>query len=1748
MGALLVTLLQCRSNQTLYPNVCATQGLQVTCQRPCSVPLITPHAHRRQPSLLPEAVAVNHDDTSNAPHHRAPIRASPSSSEQEAHPDLRPHRLLALGALGNPTEKSGAIPNVASVSTDENVIAAGEDEVLEQQRRQEQLCLGLTCPPGFPEDAEGSKQASNAIYRYTLPGAPPHAAVTPSIHSTALAAATHAVIPLAGTVNCPPLPPPACGTHTSPYLDDGQSTQQGGDGDSHARPARRHPPRLTAVLVFAAAAASHPNNNGDARTTPRSRTPLRLSQPGGAGSRNGCRHSAIRNSESEERATIGPEDDSGIGGVMDDADEELGPMDCADAFQYFYGREEAYRDVESIVYAAPSRAALATRKGAVRNFYLTQRVALRGNAHTSLAAEEWPLTPPPGIPQDPGRDAPPHHPSAAASLLAAPAATSAAMDDAVPPRAAAAPLGQPTDPSLSLQGAGSLHPLGNVTNIINYDNNARPSLDNTVPTSGVAQAEGRARARGICVDTSAHPADAAFDPAEKLPSDAGRFVSLVEEMYVTCRRIGHAPVVCWRSVDRITALPVASRSFFGMGGGTNNAANSALQNARGEVEDDVSHLPGASDATVKAAPQRRTAVGFFKSYSHKSSGKEDFVDEKTRSDAARASLLYYLGPQQYITASVWWSRVEAFGCGLRSIGLCPGDYLAIVEDTRWEWLVTCYAAWSTGLVVVAFDASDRTMRRVAVDTHGEMKAVVCNPQVHRRLRRHFQVAAAQAAQQAEEEASKHIHTGLTTGDSRSSNWSVSDERSVGNCSETASVGNGAATAGIENVCRSDSIDRSRPVGAAASTSASTTAPSRLHLKQSPPQGRGQQQQQHTTPLFIIARSVVPARDEEERRKACATNPKGRSDLAAPTDAGASPTSAAGSGSRRGRRGRDADAPPQHENGVLPRTTDDDTLEDSDEEDEEALWWSDILSYGEAELAAWRQRKAREWRQFQRAQARMRLQQQQRQRWARSGMTAYMDANETRDLSGPAAALRQQQSGMPANSALSAVGSRDGSANSTCITAPAVVSTAATARSTPAITAVMANASAAAGVVTSASTAPTTALQQLDAMGSSGGGSVPGFAHASSSATGGPCIQRTTPMATPPFQARTPSPQHARTTPPFHMMHSATSPFVGPGPATPPATAAAQSAQHNSSSVRSATQPPLTPLRADDLAFILYTEGEPKGVLLTHGAVKASMVAHQEYIDTTDIGVDDGLQKGGGGWGSGGNIHPMDSHSSSSNTKDRNGGGESGANGDGRLSRSYASARMPALRSRTAPAGRPSYLAYLPLHHISEFMAQTTFLIRGVLVCYGTRRTLFDDFALPHGDLTEYKPTVFPALPATLARLHRAVQAMLFTGYRKLLFEAAYEARRQAIRRGLQSPFVLSTIFAQPRELLGGRCRLVLSREAPLHPRDQEYVEVVCGVSVVQQYGPAETAGCGLQQAYCVGHLGTVGGPLGPTQVKLRDVASGWTHLRERPTGELLLSGPTIMAGYYRQPELTAEVLEKCGWFHSRMIAERCPDGAFRLIASLRPHHACTSNGQHIDLEKLEARYGSHPLCAPGGICLLVHPYRRYICGLVISNEARVRAFVQAQASASASAGASVGVGGGDRPSTALSQRVLSPSFSTVAPSQASPLSSPCAAASPLTALASASAEPGWWPQCLRDPALHTAAAKSLVAWVSEDSGSSEGDLGGAVAPHERVRHVRVLNDVWSAAQHTRTVTGRLFRYGLHCRYSGVIYELFSEPD
>ncbi|CAJ1015615.1 AMP-binding enzyme, putative [Leishmania shawi] len=110
-----------------------------------------------------------------------------------------------------------------------------------------------------------------------------------------------------------------------------------------------------------------------------------------------------------------------------------------------------------------------------------------------------------------------------------------------------------------------------------------------------------------------------------------------------------------------------------------------------------------------------------------------------------------------------------------------------------------------------------------------------------------------------------------------------------------------------------------------------------------------------------------------------------------------------------------------------------------------------------------------------------------------------------------------------------------------------------------------------------------------------------------------------------------------------------------------------------------------------------------------------------------------------------------------------------------------------------------------------------------------------------------------------------------------------------------------------------------------------------------------------------------------------------------PRGEICLRGPFLFKGYYKQPELTREVLDADGWFHTGDVGSFTADGKLRIVGRIK---ALAKNclGEYIALEALEAVYSGNELLQPNGVCVLVHPDKPYITALALTDEARAKSF------------------------------------------------------------------------------------------------------------------------------------------------------------
>lgn len=309
----------------------------------------------------------------------------------------------------------------------------------------------------------------------------------------------------------------------------------------------------------------------------------------------------------------------------------------------------------------------------------------------------------------------------------------------------------------------------------------------------------------------------------------------------------------------------------------------------------------------------------------------------------------------------------------------------------------------------------------------------------------------------------------------------------------------------------------------------------------------------------------------------------------------------------------------------------------------------------------------------------------------------------------------------------------------------------------------------------------------------------------------------------------------------------------------------------------------------------------------------------------------------------------------------------------------------------------TYISYLPAAHIFEFICEMIFLTSGVLLCFGSPRTLTDVSTLPKGDLTTYNPFFLIGVPRIFETIKKAVEAKLPPpgSLKRDIFELAYTRRRDALQRGMDTPYWNEKVFKLPRKMVGTSLRGFCSGGAPLADHTQEWVNVVLGVPVAQGYGLTESVCNGCVQR--IGELSCVAGQLlRGVEMRLLDTEQYKHTDQPYPRGEALLRGKFIFKGYYNQEETTKQAMLPDGWFRTGDVVEiRPPDNHVHVIGRVK---ALAKNqlGEYIALEQMEAIYCQHPAAMPNGVCVIVDPHSPFIAALMLTEESKAMSFAKSK--------------------------------------------------------------------------------------------------------------------------------------------------------
>ncbi|KAM6390657.1 long-chain-fatty-acid--CoA ligase 5 [Pluvialis apricaria] len=261
------------------------------------------------------------------------------------------------------------------------------------------------------------------------------------------------------------------------------------------------------------------------------------------------------------------------------------------------------------------------------------------------------------------------------------------------------------------------------------------------------------------------------------------------------------------------------------------------------------------------------------------------------------------------------------------------------------------------------------------------------------------------------------------------------------------------------------------------------------------------------------------------------------------------------------------------------------------------------------------------------------------------------------------------------------------------------------------------------------------------------------------------------------------------------------------------------------------------------------------------------------------------------------------------------------------------------------------MSYLPLAHMFERVVQT------VVYSCGAKVGFFQgDIKLLTDDMKTLKPTLFPVVPRLLNRIYDKVQSGAKSPVKRCLLNFAVIMKMAEIKHGIirNDSIWDKLIFKKVQETMGGRVRVMVTGAAPISPSVLTFLRAALGCQIFEAYGQTEcSAGCTFSMPgdWTTGH---VGAPLACNIIKLDDVEE-MNYYSSNNEGEVCIKGPNVFKGYLKDPEKTAEAIDKDGWLHTGDIGKWLPNGTLKII-DRKKNIFKLAQGEYIAPEKIENVY------------------------------------------------------------------------------------------------------------------------------------------------------------------------------------------------
>ncbi len=251
------------------------------------------------------------------------------------------------------------------------------------------------------------------------------------------------------------------------------------------------------------------------------------------------------------------------------------------------------------------------------------------------------------------------------------------------------------------------------------------------------------------------------------------------------------------------------------------------------------------------------------------------------------------------------------------------------------------------------------------------------------------------------------------------------------------------------------------------------------------------------------------------------------------------------------------------------------------------------------------------------------------------------------------------------------------------------------------------------------------------------------------------------------------------------------------------------------------------------------------------------------------------------------------------------------------------------------------LSVLPLHHTFE---NTCGLFMALYI--GAEIHEADGLRYIQKNMQEYGIDMIIGVPLLFANFYVKVQQSLAKSGKDKLVRKLIPLTQGLRRVGID---LRRLVYRQILEAFGGRLHLGICGAAPIDPDIIRFFDAI-GIRILQGYGLTETAPvvCGCNSKIFV--PGTVGQPVAGVEVAIDSEQPG-------DDGEILVRGPIVMQGYFEEPELTAEVIDADGWFHTGDLGRLDPKTKCISITGRVKSMIVLKNGKKVFPEEIEYLFG-----------------------------------------------------------------------------------------------------------------------------------------------------------------------------------------------